>query len=512
VRLARRTGGAGRARLAASASRRKPTTKLDEGNVAMKRSSFGGKAARLARSFAMVLLAAVALLSAAAGEAQASRWGKSYFPDVELVTHEGKTVRFYDDLIKDKVFVVSFLYTTCRDFCPLAAARLSELQEKLGDAMGRDVFFYSISIDPETDTPERLKEYAKTFAAGPGWLFLTGRPQDIQALRYKLGDRGKTLSEHRNEILLGNGGTGGWARSNLLGDMASLAATVRGMDPSWRPPPGATHTPHTITLGLAEFAARPGEALYRRLCAGCHTVGKGNKVGPDLAGVAERRDREWLLKFISNPQKLRAQKDPVAIGLVASFPTVRMPPMGITPNDAGDLLAYVAYLEAQNAKRAPLESLYGLTTHTGAPLTAEAVKGKPVAVFFGFTHCPDVCPTTLMDWSNVLEGLGKDGDKLKVLFVSVDAERDTPQALAAYLGSFDPRITALTGSAADIARAARAFDALYEKTPGSDGSYTFDHTTNVYLVGRDGRIAATPNLRTPDADRQKMLADLLARR
>jgi len=139
----------------------------------MKRSSFGGKAARLARSFAMVLLAAVALLSAAAGEAQASRWGKSYFPDVELVTHEGKTVRFYDDLIKDKVFVVSFLYTTCRDFCPLAAARLSELQEKLGDAMGRDVFFYSISIDPETDTPERLKEYAKTFAAGPGWLFLT---------------------------------------------------------------------------------------------------------------------------------------------------------------------------------------------------------------------------------------------------------------------------------------------------------------------------------------------------
>ena len=402
----------------------------------MKRSSSGGKAARLARSFAVVLLAAVALLSAAAGEAQASRWGKSYFPDVELVTHEGKTVRFYDDLIKDKVFVVSFLYTTCRDFCPLAAARLSELQEKLGDAMGRDIFFYSISIDPETDTPERLKEYAKTFGAGPGWLFLTGRPEDIQALRYKLGDRGKTLSEHRNEILLGNGGTGGWARSNLLGDIASLAATVRGMDPSWRPPAGATRTPHTITFGLAEFAARPGEALYRRLCAGCHTVGKGNKVGPDLAGVAERRDREWLLKFISNPQKLRAQKDPVAVGLVASFPTVRMPPMGITPNDAGDLLAYVAYLEAQNAKRAPLESLYGLTTHTGAPLTAEAVKGKPVAVFFGFTHCPDVCPTTLMDWSNVLEGLGKDGDKLKVLFVSVDAERDTPRGAGRLPGLF----------------------------------------------------------------------------
>jgi protein SCO1 len=457
-----------------------------------------------------MLLAAVGLALAAPNDAQAARWGRSYFPDVKVVTHDGRSLSFYDDLIKDKIFVINFLFTTCKDFCPLAAARLSELQDKLGDAMGRDVFFYSISVDPETDTPERLKEYAKTFGAGPGWLFLTGKPEDIKVIRYKLGDRGKTLSEHRNEVLLGNGGTGAWARSNLLIDIASLAASARGMDPQWRAPADAQRTPHTITFGLADFAARPGEALYRRLCAGCHTVGKGTKVGPDLAGVAERRDRDWLLQFISNPEKLRAQKDPVALGLAASFPTVRMPPLGITPNDAGDLLAYVALLEQQQARRAPLASLYGLTTHAGARLTPEALKDSPVAVFFGFTHCPDVCPTTLMDWSNVLEGLGKDGDRLKVLFVSIDGERDTPAALASYLGSFDPRITALTGSAADIARAARAFDALYEKTAGSGGSYTFDHTTNVYLVGRDGRIAATANLRTAEADRQKMLADLLA--
>src|SRR5262249_14790810 len=162
-------------------------------------------------------------------------------------------------------FVISFIFTTCRDFCPLAAARLSELQDKLGDAMGRDVFFYSLSIDPETDTPERLKEYAKTFGAGPGWLVLTGKPGEIQALRYKLGDRSKTLNEHRSEALLGNGATGGWARTNLLGDISSLAASVRSMDPKWRPPPGAKRTPHTITLSLDEFAARPGEALYKRL-------------------------------------------------------------------------------------------------------------------------------------------------------------------------------------------------------------------------------------------------------
>jgi cytochrome oxidase Cu insertion factor (SCO1/SenC/PrrC family) len=460
----------------------------------------------------LAAIVAATFLLAPTRAAQAARWGKSYFPDVEVVTHEGTRLRFYDDLVKDKVFVINFIFTTCRDFCPLAAARLSELQAKLGDAMGRDVFFYSISIDPETDTPERLKEYANTFGAGPGWLFLTGKPEDIQALRYKLGDRGKTLSEHRNEILLGNGATGGWARNNVLGDISTLATAVRSMDSGWRPPPGVKRTPHTMTLGLADFAARPGEALYRRLCAGCHSVGKGDKVGPDLAGVAERRKREWLLRFISNPEKMRMQKDPVALGLVARFPTVRMPPLGIGPADADDLLAYIAHLETQVARQAPLESLYGLTTHTGLPLAPEAVKGKPVAVFFGFTHCPDVCPTTLMDWSNVLEGLAQDGDKLKVLFVSVDSERDTPAALAAYMRSFDPRITALTGRAADIARAARAFDAFYEKTASGDQGFTFDHTTNVYLVGRDGRIAASANLRTPETDRQKVLADLLAGR
>ena len=102
---------------------------------------------------------AIAILGfLSANGAQASRWGKSYFPNASVVTHDGKTLQFYDDLIKDKVFVISFLFTTCRDICPLATARLAELQEKLGDSMGRDIFFYSITIDPETDTPERLFE------------------------------------------------------------------------------------------------------------------------------------------------------------------------------------------------------------------------------------------------------------------------------------------------------------------------------------------------------------------
>jgi protein SCO1 len=450
----------------------------------------------------------VAVLAATAPASARVTWRKEQLPDITLVTQHGKPVHFYDDLIRNKIFVVNFIYTTCGDVCPLASARFSLLQDAIGDAMGKDVFFYSISVDPEIDTPERLKEYADTFGAGPGWLFLTGKPEDIRQLRTVLGDGGKGKTEHRNEFLLGNGRTGDLARNSILADIGSLFYEVRGMDPDWRVPATARRTSYSVKMNLA---ARKGESLYVRMCSGCHTIGKGNKVGPDLAGLAERRERDWLVKFLSNPEKMRGEKDPIALDLVAAFPTVRMPGLGISESDANDLIHYVALKEEETRRQRPLASLTGLTTHTGATLTAEALKGHAVAVFFGFTHCPDVCPTTLQDWSIVLEGLGADGDRLKVLFVSIDPERDTPAALASYLGSFDPRITALTGSAADVARAAHAFDAFHEKVERG-GGYSFDHTTNVYLVGRDGRVAGKVDLRTPEADRRKKLADLISQR
>jgi protein SCO1 len=461
------------------------------------------------RLFGLAFLAVLVFSLPGMGGAPASRWGKDYFPDASVVTHDGKTRQFYDDLIKDKVFVISFIFTTCKEICPLATARLAELQEKLGDSMGRDIFFYSISIDPETDTPERLKQYADTFRAGPGWLFLTGKPEDIDAIRHKLGERSRVLSDHRNEILLGNGVTGEWARNNVLGDLDSLALTVRGMDPKWRPGEGSARTdPKALHF---DFSSQPGQALYKRLCAGCHTVGRGDRVGPDLAGVMRLRDRGWLTSYISNPEKMRVQKDPIALALAAKFQGVRMPTLGIAEADAADLLSYIAHLEMQHAKRLrPLEPLFALTTHSGLRLAPEFVKGHAVAVVFGFTHCPDVCPTTLLDWSNVLASLGPDGGRLKVLFVSVDSERDTPETLRAYMASFDPRIVALTGAANEIAAAARAFDAFYQKTAASDGGFTFDHTIKTYLVGRDGKPAGSVDLRTAASDRRKLLASLLA--
>ena len=116
-----------------------------------------------------------------------SRWGASYFPNVRLTTQEGELVRFFDDLIKKKVVVINFIYTTCPDSCPLETARLVEVQRLLGDRVGRDIFIYSISIDPKRDTPEVLKEYAANYGVGPGWLFLTGKESDITLIRKKLG-------------------------------------------------------------------------------------------------------------------------------------------------------------------------------------------------------------------------------------------------------------------------------------------------------------------------------------
>ena len=139
--------------------------------------------------------------SAAAAERAARIWGADYFPNVPLVTHEGKTVRFFDDLIKDKVVAINFIYTHCPDACPLETARLREVQKILGDRVGQDVFMYSITIDPEHDTPEVLKQYAEKFQIGPGWLFLTGKKADITLLRKKLGlyneeEESGNLKEH----------------------------------------------------------------------------------------------------------------------------------------------------------------------------------------------------------------------------------------------------------------------------------------------------------------------------
>jgi len=109
------------------------------------------------------------------------------FPNVALKTQDGKTVRFYDDLVKDKVVTINFFYAQCDELCPLVTANLAKVQQALGGRVGRDIFMHSISLKPEHDTPEVLKDYAEMYKAQPGWTFLTGSPADILLLRRGLG-------------------------------------------------------------------------------------------------------------------------------------------------------------------------------------------------------------------------------------------------------------------------------------------------------------------------------------
>src|SRR5260370_28433854 len=130
---------------------------------------------------AVTALSLGALVVFAAASLAASL-GSDYFPNVELTTQDGKKVHFYDDLLKGKIVAINFIYTHCHFSCPLETARLAQVQDILGDRVGKDIFFYSITIDPVRDTPAVLKDYAEKFAAGPAWTFLTARKKDIDLL------------------------------------------------------------------------------------------------------------------------------------------------------------------------------------------------------------------------------------------------------------------------------------------------------------------------------------------
>lgn len=128
-----------------------------------------------------------------------------------------------------------------------------------------------------------------------------------------------------------------------------------------------------------------------------------------------------------------------------------------------------------------------LTDQTGRPRRLEDFRGKVVLLFFGFTNCPDVCPTTLAELSQVVKELGADAARVQVLFVTVDPERDTPEALAKYVGAFDPRFLGLYGDSAATQRTAREFKVFYEKRKTADG-YSMDHSAQTYVIDPQGRL------------------------
>jgi protein SCO1 len=154
---------------------------------------------------------------------------------------------------------------------------------------------------------------------------------------------------------------------------------------------------------------------------------------------------------------------------------------------------------------------FELIDQNGKTFASATLTGRPYAIFFGFTNCPEVCPTTLLELTNTLAKLGADADQLNVVFVTVDPEHDTPEHLRTYMSSFDPRIIALTGSLEQIAATAKLWNAFYNKVPDDDGSYTIVHSAYVYLMDRDHRFIGTMGFQDDEAEQLQKLKNLVKR-
>lgn len=143
---------------------------------------------------------------------------------------------------------------------------------------------------------------------------------------------------------------------------------------------------------------------------------------------------------------------------------------------------------------------FQLVDQNGQAVTDKSLRGKPTLIFFGFTHCPDVCPTALFEISEILRVLDKDASRVNTFFVSVDPERDTPAIMKDYVASFDPNLKALTGSPEAVAQIVQAYRVYAKKVPLKDGDYTMDHTALIYLMDRDGQFVAPFNIKRRPED------------
>ncbi|WP_274054413.1 copper chaperone PCu(A)C [Thalassomonas haliotis] len=325
-----------------------------------------------------VLFVVFTLTSSVQVLAATSPWGASYFPNTLLTTHEGRKVRFFDDLIKDKTVVINFIYTACPDTCPLETAQLIRVQQILGNRLGKDVFFYSISIDPKTDTPQVLDAYRSRF--GAKWTFLTGNEADISRLRRKLGLYIEEIQDgsfnHNVSMIIGNQSTGRWMKRSPFENPYVLADQIGNWLSDWKP-----------AKPLTDYASAPklrnlatGEQLFRTRCQNCHSItgingginggirsgaGQGQEtgqktpkpLGPDLFAVNQRREKQWLVNWIMAPDKMLANKDPVAMSLYRQYDRLAMPNMRLTYKETLQVLAFIEQQSRQLAAPGAVKAL-----------------------------------------------------------------------------------------------------------------------------------------------------------
>jgi protein SCO1 len=171
----------------------------------------------------VVLLFSASLAVAQQPELSAA---EKYFSDVELINQDGQKMRFYSDVLKNKVVIINAFFSTCTSVCPPMNRNLEKLQDALGDRLGKDAFLVSITVDPETDTPTRLKEYSRRFHARSGWIFLTGKKENVDWALYKLGQYVETKGDHSTIIIIGNEPKGLWKKAVGLAKSEELVRIV----------------------------------------------------------------------------------------------------------------------------------------------------------------------------------------------------------------------------------------------------------------------------------------------
>jgi protein SCO1/2 len=320
-----------------------------------------------------IFLTAILFVTAGSKPAAADnvRWGANYFPNVTLTTQDGQKVRFYDDVIKGKIVVIDLIYTHCVDSCPLETARLVQVQKMLGDRVGKDIFFYSISIDPIHDTPKVLKAYAEKYHVGPGWTFLTGKKADIDLISKKLGlysepdpnDR----DGHTPSVLVGNEPSGQWIRNSATDNARFLANMIGGWLENWKnskPVEAKASYDQAPAIDISD----KGRYIFTTHCAACHTIGHGDKIGPDLLGVTNVRDHGWLARFISTPDKVLAEKDPIATALFKKYKGVNMPNLRLADEELHSLIDFLERQSAAHDKESTTEKAGTVKAESSSPM------------------------------------------------------------------------------------------------------------------------------------------------
>jgi protein SCO1 len=174
----------------------------------------------------LAVLLGLAVLGPAFAEEPARSAAHQYFTDTELIDQDGRPMRLYSDLIHARSVVINTFFTTCTGICPPLNQRMAQIQERLGDRLGKDVYLLSISVDPTTDTPPRLKEYAARYRAKPGWFFLTGRKDNVDFVLRKLGERVEAPDDHTSVLIIGNDRTELWKKARGLASTEEVLQVV----------------------------------------------------------------------------------------------------------------------------------------------------------------------------------------------------------------------------------------------------------------------------------------------